>query len=242
MIVSFDLDGTLIAGPFGAVIGEAADLISAGAAEGGGPDVAAAEVRSAVLELHRTRLDRGEVNAYDWADIVGRVSARFGVSTGIDLDAMVARRAPGGTRLLDPAALSLLDSLRDRGLRVVILTNGYRRYQLPAIRAVGLDAVVDDVVTADDVGAAKPDPAIFARAYGASTGPRVHVGDRVDHDIVGAHRAGAAGILIGPDVPVLGTATPESTPTANARTLGEAVTLAVALTVDATESTSDPRG
>lgn len=234
MIVSFDLDGTLIAGPFGAVIGEAAEQIATN-------DVDAAEVRAAILEMHRVRLDGGDVAAYDWADIVKHVARGFGVSTVVDLAAMVARRAPTDTRLLDPDALALLGSLRDRGRHVVIVTNGYRRYQWPAIRAVGLDAVVNDVVTADDVGAAKPDPSIFARAYGAATGPFVHIGDRVDHDVVGAHRAGATGILLVKDGVDFGGATPEARPDAVARTLGEAVALAMTLGGRVTGSTSDPR-
>ena len=55
---------------------------------------------------------------------------------------------------------------------------------------------------AEDVGAAKPEAALFEAAMArASVGPEglIHVGDSHDHDIVGAHRAGAASVWLSPE-------------------------------------------
>lgn len=186
--VSFDLDETLIASPFPAVLREAAAVIA--------PDRADA-VRADVVARHRALLADGDVTAYDWAAILHRVAADRGGRMVADLDALVAARSRDAARLLDPELPGLLADLRDDGWRVVVVTNGYRRFQVPPVEALGLAAMLDAMVTADDVGAAKPDPRIFAAAYGRRPGPRVHIGDSRDQDVVGAHRAGALSILVG---------------------------------------------
>jgi putative hydrolase of the HAD superfamily len=57
----------------------------------------------------------------------------------------------------------------------------------------GLAPLLDGLVISAEVGAAKPDPAIFERALevaGASRGEALHVGDTVDVDVAGALAAG----------------------------------------------------
>ena len=55
---------------------------------------------------------------------------------------------------------------------------------------------------AEEVGAAKPEAALFEAAMSrAGVGPEglLHVGDSHEHDIVGAHRVGAASVWLSPD-------------------------------------------
>jgi putative hydrolase of the HAD superfamily len=57
----------------------------------------------------------------------------------------------------------------------------------------GLAPLLDGLVISAEVGAAKPDPAIFERALevaGAGRGEALHVGDTVDVDVAGALAAG----------------------------------------------------
>jgi putative hydrolase of the HAD superfamily len=61
----------------------------------------------------------------------------------------------------------------------------------------GLAPLLDGVVISAEVGAAKPDPAIFARALElAGVGPAeaLHVGDTADADLAGARAAGVHGL------------------------------------------------
>ena len=63
----------------------------------------------------------------------------------------------------------------------------------------GLLELVDGVVTSADVGAAKPDPAVFEaalRAVGADPGSSLHVGDSLENDVAGARAAGVRAVLI----------------------------------------------
>jgi putative hydrolase of the HAD superfamily len=65
-----------------------------------------------------------------------------------------------------------------------------------------LRALVDAVVISAELGAAKPDPAIFRAALerlGATAGEAMHVGDSVEHDVAGAHAAGLEAVLVARD-------------------------------------------
>jgi HAD superfamily hydrolase (TIGR01509 family) len=63
---------------------------------------------------------------------------------------------------------------------------------------------VDGVVTSADVGAAKPDAAVFRRALelaGVDAAGAVHVGDSLDNDVAGARAVGIRAVLVQRDGP-----------------------------------------
>lgn len=69
-----------------------------------------------------------------------------------------------------PAVLAHLRRLRGQGVRLTVLTNGTGRQQRAKLERTGLAALLDAVVISEEVGASKPDPAIFAAAAGLRTG------------------------------------------------------------------------
>jgi len=95
-------------------------------------------------------------------------------------------------------AAPALERLRDRGLRLVCVSNW--DYALPEVLArVGLGGLLDGVVTSAAVGARKPDPEIFRAALevaGCGAGEALHVGDSGEEDIAGARAAGIRALLI----------------------------------------------
>ncbi len=97
-----------------------------------------------------------------------------------------------------PDAPGALRALRARGATLVAVSNWDS--SLPAVlSAVGLEGLLDGVVTSAAVGAAKPAPAIFAAALalaGVAPQEAVHVGDSVEHDVRGALAAGIAPVLL----------------------------------------------
>ena len=101
----------------------------------------------------------------------------------------------GGFRAEDvyPDVAPAFAALRAQGLRVVLAGNqpGRRAAQLRA-----LELPVDDLVTSDELGVEKPDPAFFAAVLtrlGVEDPSRVlYVGDRVDNDVLPASEAGLA--------------------------------------------------
>ena len=123
-------------------------------------------------------------------------------------------RAPAGDDALDAA---LLDALRftpydgraptlrgaaRRGVRLVVVSNWDVSLH-ERLAETGLAPLVDGAVASAEVGAAKPDPAIFAaraRARGRG-GParRWHVGDSPEADVAGALAAGVTPVLVARD-------------------------------------------
>ena len=92
---------------------------------------------------------------------------------------------------LYPDVAPALAALREGGLRVVLAGNQPER-RTAQLRALGL--AVDDVVTSDELGAEKPDPAFFAAVLARLGDPDpasvLYVGDRVDNDVLPGLEAG----------------------------------------------------
>ncbi len=97
-------------------------------------------------------------------------------------------------KALMPGAIDLLRTIRDRGLRIGCLSNGFKEVQFRKIRTAGLEPWIDLVVLSDDIGVNKPDRRIFEYAMERSgdTDPTHHlmIGDNPDTDIRGALGAG----------------------------------------------------
>ena len=92
----------------------------------------------------------------------------------------------------------VLRAARERGARLVVVSNWDVSLHGVLVET-GLAPLVDGVVTSAEVGSAKPDGAIFARGLAlAGVGAReaVHVGDSVEHDVVGARAAGIEPLLV----------------------------------------------
>ncbi|MBA4012345.1 MAG: HAD family hydrolase [Phenylobacterium sp.] len=87
----------------------------------------------------------------------------------------------------------VLGALRRAGKRLGIVTNGESAFQRRHIDALGLSALVDEVLVSEEEGLRKPDPRLFARAaerLGVSPGQCLFVGDNPSADVLGAAAAG----------------------------------------------------
>ncbi|QHC68629.1 HAD-IA family hydrolase [Rathayibacter sp. VKM Ac-2759] len=92
-----------------------------------------------------------------------------------------------------PDARPVLEELIARGFTVAIISNGQDAQQSGKLRRTGLAGLVPDVLTADGLGVAKPDPAIFTRACArldVAPDAVLYVGDEYDLDVVAARAAG----------------------------------------------------
>jgi putative hydrolase of the HAD superfamily len=119
------------------------------------------------------------------------------------LDHATARRALLAALAFEPYpdALAALRALRELGLRLVVVSNW--DCSLPEfLEPSGLLELVDGVVSSAEVGAAKPDPAVFVAALqvaGVEPGEALHVGDSLENDVEGARRAGVRAVLLARD-------------------------------------------
>jgi putative hydrolase of the HAD superfamily len=92
-----------------------------------------------------------------------------------------------------PGAVELLRSLRARGKRLGLVTNGFSETHREKIELLRLGEYFDALFLPDEVGMLKPDPLLFAhacRTLGGSPSASAMVGDRYERDIRGAAQAG----------------------------------------------------
>jgi HAD superfamily hydrolase (TIGR01549 family) len=137
------------------------------------------------------------------ADSLAELRGRCAAILSRELDREISVETMMGTirfRAFEDAAPALAE-LRGLGLRLVCASNW--DVSLPEVLArCELDGSLDGVVTSAEVGARKPDPAIFAAALelaGCAPDEAVYVGDTPDEDLAGARAAGVRALLIDRD-------------------------------------------
>jgi putative hydrolase of the HAD superfamily len=224
-LISFDLDGVLQKNPFAAghpqgVFGrlkaalapyvagdgptQAPQAAHVGAAVGAGAFQAEATVDAATVALrriygeHQARLAAGElVKAYDWDEIVNKVAADLGSPHWFDVVRMVEEGCEvPGLIWSYPGAADCLQALTAAGHTVVSITNGYKRYQEPVMRKLGLLPYLRAMYSPESTGFAKPQPGIYRAVAAEWGGPGIHIGDTLLQDVAGARAAGFQAIYI----------------------------------------------
>ena len=103
-------------------------------------------------------------------------------------------------RLL-PGVFDALADLRSAGLKLGLLSNGLRSTHIEKINILNIAQYFDRIFLSDDIGLAKPEPAIFMHACRElSISPEcvAMVGDRYDKDIAGAIKAGMPTVWVNP--------------------------------------------
>lgn len=197
-LLSFDLDGVLQRNPFymgspkgvfGHIRRELATYLT-------DPDPEGAVLERIVRE-HTRLMESGQmVPAHDWDEIVNLVAREIGSPNRIDISALVEQYClVPGLVWAYPGTHECLDTLLEQGHTLVSITNGFRSYQEPVLRTLGLLNRFTTLITPDSAGAGKPEAAIFhaAEPYGS---PRIHMGDVLPHDVAGAKRAGWMAIYV----------------------------------------------
>jgi putative hydrolase of the HAD superfamily len=160
-------------------------------------EVAAAAIR-AEIAYYRAHLHEGR-DAASLDDLRRRCAAAMAPVLGFD---------PGVETLMAalrfrayPDAAPALRELRALGLRLVVVSNWDASLH-ERLQETGLAPLVDGAVASAELGHAKPDAAIFARALelaGAGPDAALHVGDSPDADIAGALAAGLRAVLVARD-------------------------------------------
>lgn len=177
------------------------------------PDPDGPAPRIVVFDVGEVLIDETRVWAV-WADILGVTPLTFAAVLGAAIvqgeDHEVAfpaiapnvewrdfedehERRYGGFREEDlhGDARGCLAELRELGFTVVIAGNQPAR-RTAQLRALALPC--DDLVTSEELGVEKPDPAFFAavleRCGTSDPSDVLYVGDRVDNDVVAAAEAG----------------------------------------------------
>ncbi len=117
-----------------------------------------------------------------------------------ELDDFYLTESPKKTGLI-PGAIDLLEELKKR-YSLHVITNGFNEVQYTKLDNSNLRVYFKTVVTSEDAGIMKPDPAIFEFALekaGAKKEESIMVGDVLGVDILGARNAGIDQIYLAPN-------------------------------------------
>jgi putative hydrolase of the HAD superfamily len=118
-----------------------------------------------------------------------------------DLEAYFRSDYPRCCRM-EGDTVATLETLRAKGAKLGIVTNGPTVWQSRKIDALGLGPLFDTIVISGSEGIEKPDPRIFALALercGAVAAESMFVGDHPRADIEGARNAGLIPVWVRKD-------------------------------------------
>jgi putative hydrolase of the HAD superfamily len=112
-------------------------------------------------------------------------------------------------------ALEVLSSLRERGHRLGLLTNGSAKFQRKKLERFGLEPLFELILIEGELGYGKPDRRVFDAAlghFGVRAVQACMIGDNLDADIAGARGSGISTVwhdAYGVGLPSSPTATPD---------------------------------
>jgi putative hydrolase of the HAD superfamily len=199
--ISFDLDGVLIQNPFGkGVIPRVRTHIRTSSRLSDLPvDEADELINAAIREAWSARMRSGDfVAAYDWDSVYAEVCRGFGGDGVPDVATLVSQCCTeDGLIGLLPGAEQCLDELLSRGYDLAAATNGFHAYQWPVLEALGIADRFSRVLSPDITGHAKPSPEYFS----GLTDLVAHVGDTLEHDVLGANLAGVGSVWLAAELP-----------------------------------------
>jgi putative hydrolase of the HAD superfamily len=164
------------------------------------PHVDRAELRRRyvdALDVHFPRYSSGEVDFTTFRrDRLAEALEPWGEVTDELFERYVAEKARIPAEMQPfPEAVAVLRSLRSRGIRVGVLTNGQAWAQRQKLEVSGLGPELDAVAISQELGVAKPLREAFGRALellGTRAEETAMVGDSLKNDILGALEAGLA--------------------------------------------------
>lgn len=199
-ILFIDLDGTILVNPFlTAVFPHLAQHLT--------PVIGLSEEQllAAALAEHAERLHQPERDPrwiMDWDDIVEGVVRRHGAALPAKVTDLVVEYArPPFISILDGAD-DVLRRLKAPHRTLVVSTAGLSRYQMPVLKALGLDTLFDDFLMPDLTGYLKTDPRFYARYSERTPRPRlISVGDSYRDDVIHPKRFGFHAILKAAQLP-----------------------------------------
>jgi len=134
----------------------------------------------------------------NWRDLVKRSFAGIAPVTDELFNAIYEEFSHAECWRLYPDVLPLLKELKDRGVKIAAVSNWDTRLR-GLLEAIDLAKHFDAIIVSAEVGATKPQKAIFEAALKALSLPAehvLHIGDSEREDFQGARDAGMMSLLL----------------------------------------------
>ena len=146
---------------------------------------------------------RHELEELDVLELFERALSGLGLEVPRELAQQIHEleyRAVVSERTVPPENLAALDQLRERGLKLGLVSNAHflPTLMLEDFERLGLAERMDAIVTSSQLGMRKPHPAIFERMLAAlDVAPEeaMFVGDKLREDVVGPKELGMRAVL-----------------------------------------------
>jgi putative hydrolase of the HAD superfamily len=147
--------------------------------------------------------ERRELEELDVLDLFEQALSALGLDVPRELVQQIHEleyRAIVSVRTVPPENLETLAALRDRGLKLGLVSNAHflPSLMLEDFERLGLTQYMDAIVTSSQLGVRKPHPAIFERLLdelGVSAEEALFVGDKVREDVEGPKALGMRAVL-----------------------------------------------
>lgn len=163
-------------------------------------DIAEAKIGEMIKAEFDDYLSIEPYRAYDWDFIISRVISKLDIGLEIDVAALVEKYCRQPYIKAYPDGRKILKWLERRDHTLLVITNGFYKYQYPVLQALHLEKYFSRIITTDISQAAKPDPASFMLPEEDFT-TWIHVGDSLIMDVYGANNAGGVSVYINRDLP-----------------------------------------
>jgi FMN phosphatase YigB (HAD superfamily) len=191
-VLFIDLDNTIFINPFEKAI---FPLVTTQISNDTG--LPAESIKKMLLLENRHRIDdvTDPSLAYDWDDIARVVAERLGTKFDLSIEQLVEEYARSPYIEILENVEANLSRIRKPHRLVVAATNGLSKYQLPVLRALGIENLFDVFVAPDLANALKG----YKEFYGSLLDEgelAISIGDNYEQDIVGPKKLGMHTILI----------------------------------------------
>jgi putative hydrolase of the HAD superfamily len=134
-------------------------------------------------------------HGYVWKDkVYQELIAEFSI-TGVEWTYLLDDYLNGFQRhcVGFPNLMNMLAELRNSGVKIALISNGYGQFQYDNFKALGISHLFDEVLISEWEGLRKPDPAIFTRALsklGVKATEALFLGDHPENDIRASRAVG----------------------------------------------------
>ena len=192
-IFVFDQDGTLLWNPFYPLIYD--EII-----KDYNLKISRDELRNLFFEIHRKLFKMGRYrDSYDWDAVLEEVLKLFNIADRPDFMKYIRLNIEKGNVCLLQGATDLLREIKERGGKIIILTNGVAKFQIPILTSLNIREFLDIIITIDNLPKPKPYKEAFDAILEMNTkyclDDIIIIGDHPLMDVYGAIISGFSNII-----------------------------------------------
>lgn len=149
---------------------------------------------------NKAEIDQTTLRRQRFRRVFAQLGKEISEDFSLELGEAYLAKTPYKPHLM-PGAIETLSDLQQKGYKLHIITNGFADVQSIKLEYSGLAPFFDLVVTSENAGCKKPNPAIFEYAIEARKAEKsecVMIGDNLTTDIEGAINANIDAIFYNP--------------------------------------------